>query len=226
MEANRTTYGLKSELTRYSLPSTRRDPNQKLAWVNSICLLFLIIGIFGASEGVISIKPLPPIHQIVPVVLQPTILPPQTTVEKKQPVEENIQPRVVVALPSAPNIHFSVPTIGTLVAPTALASAPPLNPLQTESQVGNIENTGTSGDRPKPQYPPMAVEHGEQGTVVLMLTGDAAGNVVSVDIKESSGFPYLDQYTVAYVKNHWRLPANTSMRVFETSIKWELSQSP
>src|SRR5580658_512498 len=134
VDANQTTYELKSELTRYSLPSARRDPNQKLAWVNSICLLFLSIGIFGASEGVISIKPVPPIHQIVPVVLQPTVLPPQKTVEEKKPVVENNQPRVVVALPSAPNIRFSVPTIGTLVAPAALASAPPLNPLQTESQ--------------------------------------------------------------------------------------------
>jgi TonB family protein len=223
MEANRTTYGLKSELTRYSLPSTRRDPNQKLAWVNSICLLFLLIGIFGASEGVISIKPVPPIHQIVPVVLQPTILPPQTTVEKKQPVEENVQPRVVVALPSQPNIRFSVPTIGTLIAPAALASAPPLNPMQTGSQVGAINDTGAGGDRPHPQYPQMAIQHGEQGAVVLMLSGDAAGNIVSVDIKESSGFPYLDQYTVAFVKNHWRLPTNLGTHIFQTTIKWELS---
>ena len=222
MEANRTTYELKDGLARYSLPSTRRDPNQKLAWVNSICLLFLLIGILGASEGVISIKPVPPIHQIVPVVLQPAILPPQKTVEEKKPVVENNQPRVVVALPSAPNIRFSVPTIGTLVAPAALASAPPLNPLQTESQIGNIGSTGGSGDRPYPPYPDMAREHGEQGTIVLLLGGDAAGNVVSVDIKESSGFPYLDQAAVAFVKTHWHLPANTGQRLFETTLNYIL----
>jgi periplasmic protein TonB len=222
VDANQTTYELKSELTRYSLPSARRDPNQKLAWVNSICLLFLSIGIFGASEGVISIKPVPPIHQIVPVVLQPTVLPPQKTVEEKKPVVENNQPRVVVALPSAPNIRFSVPTIGTLVAPAALASAPPLNPLQTKSQIGNIDNTGGSGDRPKPPYPPLAVQHEEQGSIVLLLGSDVAGNVVSVDVKESSGFPYLDQAAVAFVKNHWHLPVNNGSRLFETKLTYLL----
>lgn len=220
MEANRTTYGLKSELTRYSLPSTRRDPNQKLAWVNSICLLFLLIGIFGASEGVISIKPVPPIHQIVPVVLQPTILPPQTTVEKRQPVEENVQPRVVVALPSQPNIRFSVPTIGTLIAPAALASAPPLNPLHTESQVGNIGNTGNGGDRPAPPYPDLAQEHGEQGAIILLITSDDAGNVISVDVKESTGFPFLDRSTIEFIRNHWHLPTNTGQRLFQTTIRF------
>jgi TonB family protein len=222
MEANRTTYELKDGLARYSLASARRDPNQKLAWVNSICFLFLLIGIVGAREGIISIKPVPPIRQIVPVVLEPTVLPPQATVEKKQPVVETPQPRVVVALPSAPNIRFSVPTIGTLIAPAMLASAPPLNPLQTESQIGNIGNTGGSGDRPYPPYPPLAVQHGEQGTIVLLLGGDAAGNVVTVDIKESSGFPYLDQAVVAFIKNHWHLPANPGTRLFETTLNYIL----
>jgi TonB family protein len=222
MDANRTTYELKDELARLSLPSARRDPNQKLAWVNSVCILFLLIGIIGAREGVISIKPVPPLRQIVPVVLVPTTLPPQKTVEEKKPVVENNQPRVVVALPSAPNIRFSVPTIGTLVAPAALASAPPLNPLQTESQIGNIGNTGAGGERPQPPYPPLAIQHGEQGTIALLLGGDAAGNVVSVDIKESSGFPYLDQTTVEYIKNHWHLPTNLDTHIFQTTIIYKL----
>lgn len=224
MEPNRTTYELKDGLARYSLASGRREPNQKLAWVNSICFLFLLIGIVGAREGIISIKPVLPIRQIVPVVLEPTILPPTTTVEKKPVITEENQPRVVVAIPSVPDIRFSVPTIGTLIAPAALASAPPLNPLQTQSQIGMIGNTGGSGDRPYPPYPELAKQHGEQGTIVLLLGADAAGNVVSVDIKESSGFPYLDQATVAFVKNHWHLPINAGSHLFETTLNYILQQ--
>jgi TonB family protein len=216
------TYELKDELARLSLPAAWREPNQKLAWVNSICILFLLIGIVGAREGVISIKPVPPIHQIVPVVLVPTVLPPQATLEKKQPSHDEIQPRVVVALPSAPNIRFSVPTIGTLVAPAALASAPPLNPLETQTQIGSVSYTGAGGERPYPPYPQMAMEHGEQGTIILLLGGDSAGNVVSVDVKESSGFPFLDQATIEFIKNHWHLPVNTDTRLFETSITYKL----
>lgn len=219
VDSNRT-YELRSGLARLSLPAARREPNQTLAWVNSICILFLLIGIIGAREGAISIKPVPPIHDIVPVVLVPTVLPPQTTVQKPVQPQENNQPRVVVALPSAPNIWFSVPTIGTLVAPAALATAPPLNPLQTQAQIGSIGNTGAGGDRPYPPYPDLAQEHGEQGTIILLLHGDTAGNVTAIEIKESTGFSYLDQSTVAFIKNHWHLPVNTGAQIFQTTINF------
>ncbi|MGH7976374.1 MAG: hypothetical protein ACREC8_06900, partial [Limisphaerales bacterium] len=141
-------YQLKNELARFCLPSARRDPNFKLARVNSICVLFLLIGIFGARFGDILIKPVPPIHEIVPVVLEAMTPPVQTVSEKKQVAKEkNEQPRVVVALPNAPDVRFSVPTIGTLVAPAALASAPPLKPLEAPAQIGSLNNTGAGGDR-------------------------------------------------------------------------------
>ena len=59
MDANRTSpgYELKDELARLCLPAANRDPNRKLAWVNSICILFLLIGIFGARRGLIASSP-------------------------------------------------------------------------------------------------------------------------------------------------------------------------
>jgi TonB family protein len=216
-------YELKDELARFCLPTANRDPNLKLAWVNSICILFLLIGIVGARRGVISIKPVPPIHEIVPVILEPMTALPQAIENKKQTEEDkNNQPRIVVAIPNAPNVSFSVPTIGTLVAPAALASAPPPEPLETSAQIGSINNTGAGGERPQPPYPRMAIENGEQGTVVLLLGGDDAGNVISVDVKESSGFPFLDRATVEFIKTHWHLPTNAGTRLFQTSITYQL----
>lgn len=223
MDASRTTYELKDDLAKSSLMSARRDPNQKFAWVNSICILFLIIGIAGARRGIISIKHAPPIRQIVPVVLEPVTVPPQAPTEQKSQTEEqNPEPRVVVAIPQAPNISFSVPTIGTLVAPAALASAPPLNPLQAPAQIASIGNTGEHGERPQPPYPQLAMENGEQGTIILLLGSDAAGNVVSIDVKESSGFSFLDQATVTFIKTHWHLPINAGTHLFQTSITYKL----
>src|SRR5271170_4907542 len=199
MDANRTlpTYELKDELARLCLPSANRDANLKLAWVNSICILFLIIGIFGARRGLIAIKPAPPLEEIVPVILEPMILPPQETIEKKETDEDkNDTLQVAVVIPQTPNISFSVPTIGSLVVPANLASAPPLEPLRTAAQIGSLNNTGAGGERSIPSYPLIAKETGEQGTVVLLLGCDAAGNIVSVDVKESSGFPILDRATV------------------------------
>ena len=216
MDANRTSpsYELKDELARLCLSTARREPERKLAWVNSVCMLFLLIGILGARQGVISIKPVPPIRQEVPVVVQPTVLPPQPVASKPEQAQPINQPRVLVALPNAPNVNFGIPTAGTLVADAALASAPQAAPVH----IGSLSNTGTGGERPKPPYPPIAEQTGEQGIVVLVLTGDDAGNVVSVDVKESSGFPLLDRATVDFIKHHWRLPTDTGTRLFQTSI--------
>ena len=220
VDSNRTTpgYELKSELARLCLPSANRDANPKLAWVNSICILFLLIGIAGARRGLIDIKPVPPIREEVPIVIQPTVLPPQVIAQKPEQAEQINQPRVLVALPNAPDVNFGIPTAGSLVVPAALASAPQIAPMR----IGSLNNTGAGGDRPEPPYPPIARETGEQGTVKLLLGADAAGNIVSVDVKESSGFPVLDRATVDFIKNHWRLPAGDGNRLFETSITYLL----
>lgn len=224
MDANRTSYALKSDLARYSLASESSDVSIKLAWVNSICVLFLIIGIVGARRGIISIRTVPPIRQIVPVVVIPQTLPPQTAAPQKreQPQQQNRPARVFVTLPNAPNINFSVPTIGTLVGSSALASAPPLNPLERPAQVVSLGDTGAGGERPEPPYPQLAMQTGEQGTIVLLLTADEAGNVVTIQVKHSSGFPFLDQATVEFVKTHWHLPTGAGTKLFQTSITYKL----
>ena len=220
MIANQTSsgYELKDELARLCLPSANRDANLKLAWVNSVCILFLLIGIVGARRGIIAIKPVPPIRVEVPIVIQPTVLPPQAIAQKPEQAEQINQVRVLVALPNAPDVNFGIPTAGSLVVPAALASAPQIVPMR----IGSLNNTGAGGERPEPPYPPIARETGEQGTVKLVLGGDAAGNIISVDVKESSGFPVLDHATVEFIKNHWRLPVGDGNRLFETSITYLL----
>jgi len=211
-------YELKDELARLCLPAARRDPERKLAWVNSVCFLFLLIGIFGARQGRIAIRRVPPLRQEVPVVVEPARLPPQAVAPKPEQPQPNKQPRVLVALPNAPDVNFGIPTAGTLVVPASLAAPPQAAP----AHVSSIQNTGTGGDRPEPPYPPIALQTGEQGTVVLVLTGDDAGNVVTADVKQSSGYPVLDRATADFVKHHWRLPTDAGTRLFQTSITYQL----
>jgi TonB family protein len=215
-------YELKDELARLCLPSASRDANLKLAWVNSVCLLFLLIGIVGARRGLIAIKPAPPLQEIIPVVLEPVTLPPQETTEKKETVEDQIAPQVAVVIPQTPNISFSVPTIGSLVVPSSLAAAPPLEPMRTANAINLVSSTGAGGERPEPPYPKIALEEGQQGSILLVLDGDAAGNVISVDVKESSGFPFLDRATVEFIKLHWHLPAGTGSQLFQTRVTYKL----
>ena len=212
-------YELKDELARLCLYTARREPERKLAWVNSVCLLFLLIGILGARQGAIAIKPVPAIRQEIPVIVQPTILPPQAVAPKPEQPQPNNQPRVLVVLPNAPNVNFGIPTAGTLVTDAALAA--PM-PQAAPARIGSLSNTGAGGERPEPPYPPIALQTGEQGTVLLVLTGDDAGHVVSVDVKTSSGFPVLDRATVDFIKRHWRLPTDTGTKLFQTSITYKL----
>lgn len=228
METTRTTstYELKDDLARMCLPQAARDPNQKLAWTNSVCLLFLIIGLAGARRGLIAIKPAPPLEQPVPVIVEPVTLPPQETAKHETPQDNKSEtPRVNVVIPAMPSVSFSVPTIGSVVAPANMAEAPPLEPLQTVAQISQLNATGQSGDRPEPPYPLLAKESGQQGTVVLLLQGDSAGNVVSAEVKESSGFPILDRASVDFVKRHWRLPAGDGTRMFQVPIIYELQMN-
>jgi protein TonB len=228
-DANRMqSFELKDELARLCLPGAGRDPDRKLAWINSICILFLIIGIAGATPPRVPLRSVPPIEEIAPVILEPA--PPQTvTPNENQNQSEEPPPEaqnVVVVVPNAPNINFSVPTIGNLVAPSAMATAPPLNPLQPVMPVrslAQISNTGSSGSRPQPPYPPIALDQGQQGTVALLLSADDLGNVTSVELKRSSGFPILDRATADFIKRHWQLPSGASTnQFFETSITYKL----
>ncbi|HWY77072.1 MAG TPA: TonB family protein [Verrucomicrobiae bacterium] len=232
MDASRSSaqYELKSELARLCLPSARRDANRNLAWVNSICILFVLIGIVGAKPAAMVIRKPPPLEQVIPTIIEP---PPPPTVEHQEvkPDESEQEkpnaPQVVVATQEAPNINFSVPTIANLVVPKAVAVAPPLNPMHSvvplKELPSDIGITGTGGDRPKPVYPTIAKEQGIQGTVALQMTADESGNVIDITITKSSGSPVLDRAAVDFIKRHWILPTGHG-RLFETSITYRLTQ--
>ncbi len=222
-------YQLTDELARYCLHDTGGDAARRLAWVNSICILFLLIGVFGGKLAEMRVKPLPPLEEVVPAIIEPAP-PPQKVAAaeaRNEPREEKSEARpAVVVTPDVPSITFSVPTIGTLIAPAALAEAPPLRPLQPQTPVARaparVGNTGTGGQRPSPPYPKLAQEQAEQGTVTLLMTADEVGNIVSIELKQSSGFPILDRATLDFIKRHWTLPVGTGSRMFETSITYQL----
>ena len=229
-EADRLTVAspLRDELARLCLPSAHRDPDRLLAWTNSVCFVFLLIGLLGARRGGVDVLPVPPLEEPVPVVTEPVVVPPQESPEPKaQRPEESAEPTpVAVVVPPLPSFSFSVPTIGTLVAPAALAEAPPAEPLRTYAKILSLSNTGSNGDRPQPPYPPLAQQEAEQGTVVLRMTADPAGNVVTAEVKTSSGYPILDHATVDFVKRHWHLPTGGRPgQIFETTFNYQLMQN-
>jgi periplasmic protein TonB len=220
---------LKSGLACLCLPEARRDPERRLAWVNSLCLFFLLIGLVGVKPAASPITKLPPLAQPIPIIIEPTVAPPirlEAQTDQKPPEQSDAPPVVAVVLPS-PAIIFSVPTIGNLVVPAALAIAPPANPLApltvARDQPTAINSTGNGGERPNPQYPQIARDLGQQGTVLLSLTVDENGALTAVAVKESSGSPILDRSALEFVKRHWLLPAGRANRLYEAPIHYVLS---
>jgi len=235
MNANRTPRApeLSSELARFPLCGPAEEFNRKLAWVNSICIVILLVGIFGSSRGSISTQMPPAVQEVVPAIIEPLPPPAQPTSEKttqeQNEREKPDTPQVVIVTPNAPGINFAVPTIGNLVVPNAVATVPPLNPMRPvaplERKPVNLENTGGSGERPQPPYPKIALDQGQQGRVTLLITADDSGNITSVEVKESSGFPILDRSALDHVRRHWVLPGGTGTRFFETSINYRLQRN-
>ena len=185
-------YRLKSELARVCLPAPHAHDQRNLAWTNSICLLFLVIGLVGfrpKPPPPIAVKPL---EEAQAVIIEAAPPPPAATVEQPadNPLEkpDTAPPRMVLVTRESPAIKFSVPTPGgTLVVPEALAVAPPAaaseQPARRRRGPSRPSPAGwrtpaRAGDRPKPDYPRMAEQLGQQGTVVLLLTADEAGVII------------------------------------------------
>ena len=60
---------------------------------------------------------------------------------------------------------------------------------------------------PKPGYPSLSRRLSEQGTVLLRVFVNAAGDATRVDLKESSGFPRLDKAALDAVEGWKFVPA-------------------
>ena len=153
-------YHLKSDLARVCLPYPQGHPQRTLAWVNSICFLFLFVALSGARPGLPAPKPVPPLEEPVPIIIQPLpqTPPPQAEQPNKEESTEDKAPapRVVVVTPDSPAISFSVPTIGNVLVPNAIAQAPPAAPPKAPAVVHNIaENHWQHGRGRRP--PPAAL---------------------------------------------------------------------
>jgi periplasmic protein TonB len=235
LDANRIerSYELESELARVAIHATDRDPNRKLAWVNSICILFLCIGVGGSKPAGIRIPPLPPVAVATAAIVEPLPPPPQTQHEEQKEQQDNQEspdtPQVVVVTPPSPNINFSVPTIGNLLVPAAIAQAPPLAPLKAvaplRSEPAVLNSTGSGGERPQPPYPKIALDQGQQGAVTLRMTVDDAGLITDIAIAQSSGFPVLDRSALDFVRHHWIVPPGKGTRIYEATINYKLQMN-
>jgi protein TonB len=108
------------------------------------------------------------------------------------PAAEPARIELVFGRSPAPAAPARPATPGT-AGPTAHAAAPAGAPgLQLEAPDPTVIPARADPGNPQPAYPLDAWAHGQQGTVVLRLTIDAAGGVTRLEKLASSGYPSLD----------------------------------
>jgi len=230
-------YALSSDLARLSLPQEYRDANRLLAWVNSICCAFLVIGIVGLKAPKVRIKPLTEVVDIVPVVITPPEELPRH--ESAEPTEEVVETTEVmtdtpvvatVVAANATAAAFAVPVEGPVIlAPMRYAPPPPRDlrppPTPRGDPTKYVPSVGDWGGNPAPKYPPLALRMGYQGKVVLLIAVDASGAVTSVEVKTSSGYKILDEAALEHVRAHLRLRnAPGEVRHHTLDIVFQLSR--
>jgi periplasmic protein TonB len=224
-------YELRSELARRGLCAAEADPGRRLAWVNSIGLLFLLVGFAGSRPASSQVKALPPLEMVNAALVEPLQPPPQSQAEPQRQEPQSGQgqpgtPPFVVMTPEAPSIGFSVPAMANLVVPNSMAPAPPFAPFKPGIGVRNLaavlNSTGTGGERPQPPYPRLALDQAQQGSVRLRLSADEGGHLRQVAVAQSSGSPVLDESARNFVRRHWTVGPGLRGRVYEATIIYQL----
>jgi protein TonB len=201
-----------SDLARLSLPAEYKDANRTLAWVNSICLLFLFIGLVGLKQPKIIVRPL---SQVSEIQIEPYVPPqdqpktqPEVKQEEPEPQEtpvETPQVATVVAAADPTKVAFAVPVVGAIpVAEARYATPPPPVGVKPPTPTKFNPDVNDGGYHPKPDYPSFAARNHYQGTVTLEIMVDASGAVTSAKVYKASGFPILDQAALQTVKDRWR----------------------
>src|SRR6267378_694367 len=147
-------YRLSDDLARLCLPAEYKDSYRKLAYVNSICLLFLIIGLIGIKSPRVITRPLSEVQE--PIAVEFT--PPEQQPQPEQPKQDEEPPpqdtpvdtpqvAPVVAVVESPAVAFSVPVQGAVtIAKEVRYAAPPPPSTQQVAPRGPVQfNPNSAG---------------------------------------------------------------------------------
>ena len=210
-------YQLSDSLARLCLPQEFRDSYRTLAWVNSICFMFLVVGLIGLKPPKVIHKPLSEVVDVVPVIFTPPEEPlkaePDQKPDEQQPQDtpqDTPQVVAVVAAADASSVAFAVPVQGSVAIADAAHLATPPPPPQTQAPPSKPirfdPNVSDGGTHPLPSFPQSALRNHYTGTVTIEITVDASGAVTEAKIFQSSGFVVLDEAALQTVKRRWHFP--------------------
>ena len=136
---------------------------------------------------------------------EPKKIPPKKVEKKKEPVLPKPLPMAERAIPtpSAQPVVDSRPTENKAPVP------------ETYTEANFKANYGIN---PKPVYPPLAVNRGWEGKVLLRVSVSAEGTPLSVSIHQSSGHESLDDAAVEAVEKWKFIPAKKGEKAVPCNV--------
>lgn len=154
-------------------------------------------------EPVVLPEPPKPIEQPKPEPIQKEVkpLPKKEFKPEPKPIETSPEP-VQHEPPPPPTVITAAPKVD---APPVITVPPPppeppkkIEPSEDDINAARGQYSGTLGRAiaKHKQYPKIAQMRGWQGDCILDLKIDSSGNVLSVSVKESSGFEALDKQAI------------------------------
>ena len=229
-------YELSDDLSRLCLPQEFQDSCRNLAWVDSICCLFLAIGLVGINPPKVVVKPLSEVVESAPIIVAPVEEQAKPETREVQPDDSepsrdpspDSAPQVipVVAAANDPLVAFGVPVEGVVairVDARGAAPPPPVTPPKAKPPTPTMFylNSPEAGNHPPPAYPPLAWRNQYQGTAVVRIKVDTSGTITSVTLQKSSGYKLLDDAALKVVSTQWTFFPGP-MRDFIWECKFEL----
>jgi protein TonB len=125
-------------------------------------------------------------------------------------------PKIETPPPFVPPPEVSIeiaPETSQSTAIQSITNVKPTTPPPPVAAPTPVPRTAPRSDarRPlsQPEYPPSSRRAGEAGTVILEVYVLETGRVGEARVKQSSGFPRLDEAAVREVKRSWRLVPGT-----------------
>ena len=142
-------------------------------------------------------EPLPPKPE--PQQPDPVIAPPEKLEDLKPPEPKPAEPAPAPPEPPQQVATTSTPKLATASPATQFGQAASLNAVANQASVSNeyqLLSQPYYVKRGQARYPLEAKKLRQEGTVVLTLYISARGRLDKIEVKESSGFPLLDEAAI------------------------------
>ncbi len=207
-------YPLFDELARLCLPEQHADNSYRtLAWINSICALFVLAALVGLKAPRLTIRPLQQVEEPIPIeVVDDKSIdpqgPPRPGPDKPRNDMANnvgLPPIPAIVPPERAHGGFELPGVTPVNSPEPgfTTNSPLPGPATEKPTVFNASNGG-EGVFPPPRYPAVAQRNRYQGTVTIEIMVNESGKVARASVFKTSGFAVLDQAALDVVVSHWQ----------------------